>query len=71
MITQILFAQMLINSESADYSDNKGKTVMHQAAEQVSFVGYEYKCESCSQLVHTHIHIIIMAAKQKTVKMNI
>ncbi len=27
---------MLINSASVQYVDNKGKTVMHQAAEQVS-----------------------------------
>jgi len=26
--------QVLINSESSQYVDNKGKTVMHQAAEQ-------------------------------------
>ena len=28
--------QALINAESSQYIDSKGKTVMHQAAEQVS-----------------------------------
>ena len=29
--------QVLINSESVEYVDKKGKTVMHQAAEQVKY----------------------------------
>lgn len=30
--------QILINTESASYHDNKGKTVMHQAAERVCVI---------------------------------
>ena len=48
------FLQVLIDSESAQYYDNKGKTVMHQAAEQVNVYTRVVTLESLSIVTHTY-----------------
>ena len=44
----IMTIQALINAESSQYIDSKGKTVMHQAAEQVGFSAFSVFCLSFS-----------------------